>query len=136
MSRSKRDEEREFYLRHGDPRAMVIPRASAAAQRRPVRADGPVAAKTVSTAEQNCTPTPRTVFKDTYLLEFLDLPPEHSEADLQRGLVEKLKQFLIELGRDFCFVGSYYPIQVGGRDFEIDLLFFNRALELPWSPSS
>src|SRR5437588_1602493 len=59
---------------------------------------------------------------------FLDLPPEHSEADLQRGLVEKLKQFLIELGRDFCFVGSYYPLQVGGRDFEIDLLFFNRAL--------
>ena len=42
--------------------------------------------------------------------------------------MEKLKQFLIELGRDFCFVGSYYPFQVGGRDFEIDLLFFNRAL--------
>src|SRR5205823_2408938 len=33
------------------------------------------------------------------------------------------------LGRDFCFVGSYYPIQVGGRDFEIDLVFFNRALQ-------
>jgi hypothetical protein len=42
--------------------------------------------------------------------------------------VEKLRQFLIELGRDFCFIGSYYPLQVGGRDFEIDLLFFNRAL--------
>ena len=42
--------------------------------------------------------------------------------------MEKLKQFLIELGRDFCFIGSYYPIQVGGRDFVIDLLFFNRAL--------
>jgi hypothetical protein len=73
-------------------------------------------------------PDAATIFKDTYLLEFLDLPPEHSEADLQRGLVEKLKQFLIELGRDFCFVGSHYPLQVGGRDFEIDLLFFNRAL--------
>src|SRR5205807_3932579 len=73
-------------------------------------------------------PEAGTLFKDTYLLEFLDLPTEHSEADLQRGLVEKLKQFLIELGRDFCFVGSYYPLQVGGRDFEIDLLFFNRAL--------
>jgi predicted nuclease of restriction endonuclease-like (RecB) superfamily len=73
-------------------------------------------------------PEARAVFKDSYLLEFLNLPPEHSEADLQRGLVEKLKQFLIELGRDFCFVGSYFPVQVGGRDFEIDLLFFNRAL--------
>jgi hypothetical protein len=47
---------------------------------------------------------------------------------LQRGLVEQLKQFLIELGHDFCFVGSDYPLQVGGRDFAIDLLFFHRAL--------
>ena len=76
-------------------------------------------------------PDAAAVFKDTYLVEFLDLPPGHSEADLQRGLVEQLKQFLIELGRDFCFVGSQYPIQVGGRDFALDLLFFNRALNCP-----
>src|SRR5262249_49622299 len=44
------------------------------------------------------------------------------------ALIEQLKQFLIELGRDFCFIGSQYPIQVGGRDFALDLLFFNRAL--------
>ena len=68
------------------------------------------------------------IFKDIYLLEFLDLPPSHSEADLQRALVEQLKRLLIELGRDFCFVGSQYPLQVGGRDFVLDLLFFNRAL--------
>jgi hypothetical protein len=73
-------------------------------------------------------PEVSTVFKDSYLVEFLDLPPDHSEADLQRGLIERLKHFLIELGRDFCFVGSHYPIQVGTRDFELDLLFFNRAL--------
>ena len=73
-------------------------------------------------------PAAAEVFKDSYLVEFLDLPRGHSEADLQRGLVEKLKQFLIELGRDFCFVGSQYPLQVGGRDFALDLLFFNRAL--------
>ena len=58
----------------------------------------------------------------------LDLPPEHSEGGLAAGLVENLKQFLIELGRDFCYVGSHYPLQVGGRDFALDLLFFNRAL--------
>jgi hypothetical protein len=59
---------------------------------------------------------------------FLDLPPRHSEADLQRALVEQLKQFLLELRRDFCFIGTEYPVQVGGRDFALDLLFFNRAL--------
>ena len=80
-------------------------------------------------------PDAATVFKDSYLVEFLDLPPDHSEADLHRGLVEKLKQFLIELGRDFCFVGSQYPLQVGGRDFALDLLFFNRA-STAWWPSS
>jgi predicted nuclease of restriction endonuclease-like (RecB) superfamily len=73
-------------------------------------------------------PAAAEVFKDTYLLDFLDLPPSHSEADLQRALVEQLKQFLIEFGRDFCFIGSQYLLQVGGRDFALDLLFFNRAL--------
>ena len=92
-------------------------------------------AKVSAPRDENCTPTPPAVFKDSYLVEFLDLPPEHSEADLQRGLVEQLKQFLIELGRDFCFVGSQYPIQVGGRDFALDLLFFNRA-STAWSPSN
>ena len=61
-------------------------------------------------------------------MEFLQLPDGHREADLHRGLLTKLKQFLIELGRDFCFVGSEYPIQVGGQDFALDLLFFHRGL--------
>jgi hypothetical protein len=68
------------------------------------------------------------VFKDSYLLEFLELPQNHAEVDLHRGLLRRLKDFLIELGRDFCFVGSEYPVQVGGRDFALDLLFFHRGL--------
>jgi len=44
------------------------------------------------------------VFKDAYLLEFLGLPEGHSEADLRQGLLVRLKNFLIELGREFCFV--------------------------------
>jgi hypothetical protein len=73
-------------------------------------------------------PDAAAVFKDSYLVEFLDLPQAHSEADLHDALVQHLKDFLIELGRDFCFVGSRYPIQVGSDDFEIDLLFFHRGL--------
>jgi hypothetical protein len=60
--------------------------------------------------------------------DFVEFRPKHSEADLQRALVEQLKLFLIELGRDFCFIGSHYPIQVGGRDFLLDLLFYHRGL--------
>jgi hypothetical protein len=68
------------------------------------------------------------MFRDSYLVKFLDLPGAHSEADLQRGLVEQFKRFLTELGRDFCFVGSQCPLQVGTKDFALDLLFFHRGL--------
>ena len=61
-------------------------------------------------------------------MEFLGLPVDHTEADLHRGLLGQLRGFLIELGRDFCFVGSEFPVQVGGRDFALDLLFFHRGL--------
>jgi len=62
------------------------------------------------------------------MVEFLGLPGGHGEADLHRGLMERLKEFLTEMGRDFCFVGSEYPLQVGSRDFALDLLFFHRGL--------
>jgi hypothetical protein len=62
------------------------------------------------------------------LVEFLDLPDGHTEADLHRGLLQNLGRFITELGSDFCFVGSEYPVQVGKQDFAIDLLFFHRGL--------
>lgn len=67
-------------------------------------------------------------FKDIYSLEFLGLPEEHSEADLHAALLQNLGRFITELGRDFCFIGSEHPIQVGAQDFALDLLFFHRGL--------
>ena len=68
------------------------------------------------------------VFKDAYYIEFLQLPKGHSESGLHQGLIGRLKAFLNELGHDFCFVGSEFPVQVGIRDFSIDLLLFHRGL--------
>ena len=82
----------------------------------------------VSPAVRQLHPEALNIFKDAYNLEFLGLPQVHAEADLHRALLDKLKDFLIELGRDFCFVGSEYPLQVGSRDFALDLLFFHRGL--------
>ncbi len=73
-------------------------------------------------------PAAAEAFKDAYTQEFLDRPAGHSEADLHRGLLSQLRSFLIELGRDFCFVGFEFPLQVGGSDFSLDLLFFHRGL--------
>ncbi len=69
------------------------------------------------------------VFKDSYLFDFLHLPEPHHERDLQQGLIKHLKQFLLELGRDFCFIGQEFGLQVGQKDFSIDLLFFHRELQ-------
>jgi len=82
----------------------------------------------VSPVVRQTRPEAAAAFKDAYMVEFLGLPAAHSEADLHAGLLARLRQFLIELGRDFCFVGSEFPVQVGGRDFSLDLLFFHRGL--------
>jgi len=65
---------------------------------------------------------------DTYVLEFLDLPEQFSERNLRKAITDNLKQFILEFGKDFTFIGEEYRIQVGGQDFYIDLLFYNRAL--------
>ena len=69
-----------------------------------------------------------TTFKDNYVFEFLNLPEEHSEDDLQRALIKQLKAFILELGKDFLFIGEEYRLQVGNSDFYIDLLFYHRTL--------
>ena len=68
-------------------------------------------------------------FKDTYVLDFLSLPENHSEKDLQKSIVSNLKDFILEIGRDFTFIGREYRIQVGNNDYFIDLLFFHRGLK-------
>jgi hypothetical protein len=82
----------------------------------------------VSAALTQLHPTANQVFKDTYLFDFLSLPESHAESDLQKGLVANLKNFLLELGRDFSFIGEEFQIQVGNKDFYVDLLFFHRDL--------
>ncbi len=69
------------------------------------------------------------VFKDTYVLEFLDLPTAYNEKDLQSQILVNLKKFLLELGGGFSFIGQEYRVQVGMHDYYIDLLFFHRELQ-------
>lgn len=73
-------------------------------------------------------PTIDNTFKDSYVLEFLGLPEVYSESQFQKMLIANMKRFILELGRDFIFVGEEYRLQVGNSDFFIDLLFFHREL--------
>ncbi len=127
LNQSKRPEEREFYLRLAiqekwSKRELERQFKVALFERSVLN---PVKASPVVTQSH---PIALDVFRDAYFLEFLNLPEGHGEADLHQGLLRHLKDFLIQLGRDFCFVGSEYPVQVGGRDFALDLLFFHRGL--------
>ena len=70
-----------------------------------------------------------TALRDSYILEFLDLPKNHKEKDLRKAIAHNLKDFILEFGKDFAFVGEEYHVQVGNRDFFIDLLFSNRELQ-------
>jgi predicted nuclease of restriction endonuclease-like (RecB) superfamily len=107
LSQSKRPEEREFYLRMAvrEKRSKrELARQFKAALFERVVLQPPK----VSAVLTQSHPQALSVFKDSYMVEFLGLPDMHSEADLQRGLLEKLKAFLIELGRDVCFVGALW----------------------------
>jgi predicted nuclease of restriction endonuclease-like (RecB) superfamily len=68
------------------------------------------------------------VFKDTYSFEFLNLPQAFSEKDLKKALIKQLKKFVLELGSDFVFMGEEFRLQVGTKDFYVDLLFYHREL--------
>lgn len=68
------------------------------------------------------------VLRDNYTLEFLAIPSEHKELELRKAIALNLKNFILEFGKDFSFVGEEYKLQVGNTDFFIDLLFFNREL--------
>ena len=70
----------------------------------------------------------RQLLKDPYHLDFLAVGPEISERQLKRALLEHLKDFLIELGKGFAFVGGEYHLEVGGQDYYLDLLFYNLSL--------
>lgn len=127
LTKTKHQEEREFYLRMATRNGWQVREVAR-------QIDGAMFERAVlnppklSTALRELHPSAGEIFKDAYFLEFLKLPVPHSENDLHDGLVRNLGKFITELGRDFCFVGSEYPLQVGGKDFALDLLFFHRGL--------
>jgi predicted nuclease of restriction endonuclease-like (RecB) superfamily len=124
LSKTKTEEERKFYLQ-----LTLRERFSSRELERQI--DSSLFERLMLTSK-NALPNSIGInaggLKDHYIFEFLGLPEEYSENQLQKGLLNNLKMFLLELGRDFLFVGEEYKIQVGMHDYFIDLLFFHREL--------
>ena len=128
ISRTKTNEEREFYLR-----LCLQDKISVRELERQISSGiferVMIGNQTFSPALKRIHPDIANTFKDTYVFEFLNLPEHYSENDLQKGLISQMKNFILELGRDFIFIGEEFRIQVGNGDFYIDLLFFHRGLQ-------
>ena len=125
LSGAKSDEERRFYIelaiRERYSKRELERQIDSAYYERYVLSQG-------KQLPEHISQTVRNSILDTYILDFLDLPEQYSERNFQKALIENLKNFLLELGKDFSFIGEEYKVQVGGHDYFIDLLFYHRAL--------
>jgi predicted nuclease of restriction endonuclease-like (RecB) superfamily len=128
FSRSKTAEEREFYLKLAKKECYSfreLDRQISASYFERTMLDNSKRSPTVRESNYNLSNT----IKDSYVFEFLNLSNHHSEKDLQSGLVREMKNFVLELGKNFLFIGEEYRLQVGNSDFYIDLLFYHRGLQ-------
>ena len=116
FSRSKSIEEMEFYLKLSIKEAYgkreLERQISAGIYERTMLGN-----KSLPAVVKSKFPNALNSFKDSYSFEFLKLPTEHTENDLQKGLLKQLKDFILEIGKDFLFIGEEYRVQVGNSDF-------------------
>lgn len=128
LSRTKSIEEQEFYLRLSSQEKF-----SSRELERQINSgvfERTIIGNTkVSSVMRELHPDITNTFKDSYIFDFLNLSDSYSESDLQKGLINQMKNFILELGKDFLFIAEEYKVQVGHSDFYIDLVFYHRGLQ-------
>ncbi|MEZ4908229.1 MAG: PDDEXK nuclease domain-containing protein [Saprospiraceae bacterium] len=125
LGKAKTTEEKLFYISHA-----IIEKLSKRELERQLNAGiferSVIADK--SLVKMNAS-LPQGIFKDPYIFEFLDLPDGHSEKDFEKAITLNLKNFILEIGKGFAYMGNQYKLQVGNKDFYTDLLFYHRDLQ-------
>jgi predicted nuclease of restriction endonuclease-like (RecB) superfamily len=124
----KDPDDREWYaraaLQHGWSRNVLVHQIETGLRHR----EGKAQSNFTQTLPPGQSDLAQQVLKDPYNFEFLSLAKEAHERDLERALINHLRDFLLELGVGFAFMGSQYPLEVGGQEFRIDLLFYHVRL--------
>ena len=128
LCRCKSNEERLFYILYANKERLV--------KRELQRCISNQTYSTLLGSKNNMSkglletyPNAPVMFKDTLFVDFLNLPKKHSEAKLKNCLVENMKQFILELGKDFISMDQEYRLQVGSSTYKADLLFYHRGLQ-------
>lgn len=128
VSKCKNLEEALYYVKntiaHNWSRSVLVHQIESGLYRREGKAVSNFA---------NALPTPQSdlalqTLKDPYIFDFLTMSKDYDERELEKNLVEHITHFLLELGAGFAYIGRQVPIQVGERDFFIDLLFYHTRL--------
>lgn len=125
LSSAKTDEEREFYIK------LCIKENYAKRELQRQLDSGYYERFMLSTEKLEPVPVAKAIkenFLDTYVLEFLHLPERFTEHDFKKAIIRNLKNFVLEVGKDFTFIGEEYRVSVGNSDYYIDLLFYHRGL--------
>ena len=127
MSGAKNKEEREFYINLAikenlTHRELVRQMDSGYYERYALSKSNTLPA--IQRAKQET----HNLFMDSYVLEFLDAPKIGNEREFQKSILDNLKNFILEIGKDFSFISNEYRVQVGNHDYYIDLLFYHRGL--------
>jgi predicted nuclease of restriction endonuclease-like (RecB) superfamily len=130
LEKVKDPDEREWYARqtfeHGWSRNVLVHQIETDLYHRQARAE-----KTTNFPATLPPPESDLVLhtlKDPYVFDFLNVGEEAHEREVERALVERLRDFLLELGAGFAFLGSQYHLEVGGQDFYVDMLFYHHRL--------
>jgi predicted nuclease of restriction endonuclease-like (RecB) superfamily len=128
ISRTKTDEEREFYINLCIKEKYTVKELDRQIDIG-IFERFMIGNVTVPEKLKETYPDVVNVLRDKYVIEFAGLPDTHNENELKKSLIAKMKQFILELGKDFLFYDEEYRVQVGNSDFYIDLLFFHRGLQ-------
>ncbi|MDR2581350.1 MAG: PDDEXK nuclease domain-containing protein [Fibromonadaceae bacterium] len=125
MGRTKTDEAREFYL-------LLCSKNNYSKRELERQIDSMLFERTMISDDKNklfiAKNAGLSALRDSYVLEFLDIPETHKEKELRKSIVANIRNFILEFGKDFTFVGDEYRIKKKKKNFFIDLLFFSRSL--------
>ena len=125
LSSTKTDEEKEFYIK------LCLKEKYSKRELQRQLDSGYFERFMLSTKKLEPEPVVNSIksnFLDTYVLEFLNLPEKFSENEFKKAIITNLKDFILEIGKDFTFVAEEYRVMVGNSDYYIDLLFYHRGL--------
>lgn len=128
LCRCKSNEERLFYILYANKESLAFRELQRCISNQ-TYASLLSSKENMSKGLLEAYPNAPILFKDTLYIDFLGLPTKHSESKLKNSLIENMKQFILELGKDFIFMDQEYKLNVGASTYKADLLFYHRGLQ-------